>query len=98
MTSRSLTTSLISFVIWKSTPDSSSSPASSSPRGLASSDTMDIRRIWLLNRRRSEERSVGKECVSTCRSRWSTYHSKKKKKKTDDKTQTKNNKHNKKNN
>src|SRR3546814_11638956 len=23
---------------------------------------------------RSEERSVGKECVSTCRSRWSTYH------------------------
>src|SRR3546814_14857205 len=28
---------------------------------------------------RSEERSVGKECVSTCRSRWSPYHSKKKK-------------------
>src|SRR3546814_825090 len=28
--------------------------------------------------RRSEERRVGKECVSTCRSRWSTYHSKKK--------------------
>src|SRR3546814_18146507 len=27
--------------------------------------------------RRSEERRVGKECVSTCRSRWSTYHSKK---------------------
>src|SRR3546814_20606588 len=24
---------------------------------------------------RSEERSVGKECVSTCRSRWSPYHS-----------------------
>src|SRR3546814_4556008 len=23
---------------------------------------------------RSEERSVGKECVSTCRSRWSPYH------------------------
>src|SRR3546814_15285566 len=29
--------------------------------------------------RRSEERRVGKECVSTCRSRWSPYHSKKKK-------------------
>src|SRR3546814_15675604 len=28
---------------------------------------------------RSEERLVGKECVSTCRSRWSPYHSKKKK-------------------
>src|SRR3546814_16691310 len=23
---------------------------------------------------RSEERRVGKECVSTCRSRWSSYH------------------------
>src|SRR3546814_15336576 len=27
---------------------------------------------------RSEERRVGKECVSTCRSRWSQYHYKKK--------------------
>src|SRR3546814_13475687 len=27
-------------------------------------------------RRRSEERRVGKECVSTCRSRWSPYHEK----------------------
>src|SRR3546814_16596493 len=27
-----------------------------------------------LNGRRSEERRVGKECVSTCRSRWSPYH------------------------
>src|SRR3546814_17436367 len=26
---------------------------------------------------RSEERRVGKECVSTCRSRWSSYHLKK---------------------
>src|SRR3546814_11831292 len=31
---------------------------------------------------RSEERRVGKECVSTCRSRWSPYHYKKKKNKT----------------
>src|SRR3546814_11502495 len=36
--------------------------------------------IWLskaLHRdggERSEERRVGKECVSTCRSRWSPYH------------------------
>src|SRR3546814_14850144 len=29
----------------------------------------DIRRA-----KRSEERRVGKECVSTCRSRWSPYH------------------------
>src|SRR3546814_4774433 len=26
------------------------------------------------SRHRSEERRVGKECVSTCRSRWSPYH------------------------
>src|SRR3546814_14451825 len=32
--------------------------------------------IWLSVR--SEERRVGKECVSTCRSRWSPYHYKKK--------------------
>src|SRR3546814_19082491 len=31
--------------------------------------------------RRSEERRVGKECVSTGRSRWSPYHEKKKKNK-----------------
>src|SRR3546814_16876735 len=30
---------------------------------------------------RSEERRVGKECVSTCRSRWSTYHSENKQQK-----------------
>src|SRR3546814_16664475 len=28
--------------------------------------------------KRSEERRVGKECVSTCRSRWSPYHYRKK--------------------
>src|SRR3546814_7642045 len=27
-----------------------------------------------LVRQRSEERRVGKECVNTCRSRWSPYH------------------------
>src|SRR3546814_5298966 len=34
--------------------------------------------IWTLSAvhraERSEERRVGKECVSTCRSRWSPYH------------------------
>src|SRR3546814_20473280 len=33
------------------------------------------------SRERSEERRVGKECVSTCRSRWSPYHEKQKKRK-----------------
>src|SRR3546814_20177193 len=32
----------------------------------------------VLGRLRSEERRVGKECVSTCSSRWSPYHYKKK--------------------
>src|SRR3546814_15101439 len=32
---------------------------------------------------RSEERRVGKECVSTCRSRWSPYHKRKKRKSQD---------------
>src|SRR3546814_17175977 len=43
---------------------------------------------------RSEERRVGKECVSTCRSRWSPYHSKKnnKKRKTNNNAKTYNNK------
>src|SRR3546814_16923584 len=35
---------------------------------------------------RSDERRVGKECVSTCRSRWSPYHSKKKRQKQNENT------------
>src|SRR3546814_2140558 len=31
-------------------------------------------KLLIMNLRRSEERRVGKECVSTCRSRWSPYH------------------------
>src|SRR3546814_9503209 len=34
--------------------------------------------VCIMTTARSEERRVGKECVSTCRSRWSPYHSKKK--------------------
>src|SRR3546814_11039108 len=32
----------------------------------------------VIEKKRSEERRVGKECVSKCRSRWSPYHRKKK--------------------
>src|SRR3546814_7683705 len=32
------------------------------------------KRVDYSGRSRSEERRVGKECVSTCRSRWSPYH------------------------
>src|SRR3546814_1625652 len=41
--------------------------------------TISAQRAWLASHSlteysRSEERRVGKECVSTCRSRWSPYH------------------------
>src|SRR3546814_1422300 len=58
----------------------------------ATGDVSDPCRLWrvLANKisvvsalhelcQRSEERRVGKECVSTCRSRWSPYHYKTKK-------------------
>src|SRR3546814_16728499 len=32
------------------------------------------KRLLMQDGGRSEERRVGKECVSTCRSRWSPYH------------------------
>src|SRR3546814_20347815 len=38
---------------------------------------VEARRLWQAVGRRSEARRVGKECVSTCRSRWSPDHSKK---------------------
>src|SRR3546814_214607 len=36
--------------------------------------TGDEEAMAILVEARSEERRVGKECVSTCRSRWSPYH------------------------
>src|SRR3546814_14105818 len=45
--------------------------------------------IFRLQRRvRSDERRVGKECVSTCRSRWWQYYKKKKKINTDSNDET----------
>src|SRR3546814_13910722 len=35
---------------------------------------VDRLRLFAEKVMRSEERRVGKECVSTCRSRWSPYH------------------------
>src|SRR3546814_17159622 len=40
----------------------------------ASHNAMTLAFVTELFAGRSEERSVGKECVSTCRSRWSPYH------------------------
>src|SRR3546814_14997326 len=46
---------------------------------VASTDTGQLAHLLLPalawgEKDRSEERRVGKECVSTCRSRWSPYH------------------------
>src|SRR3546814_4877434 len=44
-------------------------------RAVAGRDHLDaLRRQTGRAQPRSEERRVGKECVSTCRSRWSPYH------------------------
>src|SRR3546814_10873510 len=37
-------------------------------------NTLDLKDSFGDGEFRSEERRVGKECVSTCRSRWSPYH------------------------
>src|SRR3546814_16001099 len=52
--------------------------ASGQPTGLhaIARDVTEARQFE--EHQRSEERRVGKECVSTCRSRWSPYHYKKK--------------------
>src|SRR3546814_16984312 len=46
------------------------------PLGWASPafDVLQLEDYAWVTEGRSEERRVGKECVSTCRSRWSTYH------------------------
>src|SRR3546814_10272250 len=40
----------------------------------ASNYEFDKKKSAYFTQNRSEERRVGKECVSTCRSRWSPYH------------------------
>src|SRR3546814_12779978 len=47
-------------------------------RGRHGGNLARYRRSAATSAPRSEERRVGKECVSTCRSRWSPYHKKKK--------------------
>src|SRR3546814_16721204 len=64
----------------------SSKPASSAPsissarkpeQSMKSSPSIAVPFSSTTASTRSEERRVGKECVSTCRSRWSPYHYKK---------------------
>src|SRR3546814_16205266 len=44
-----------------------------SKRGESNALPEDLNDNKIINKVRSEERRVGKECVSTCRSRWSPY-------------------------
>src|SRR3546814_14189863 len=48
-------------------------PMGSAPAGFAQL-AVGYRTRHSVSKERSEERRVGKECVSTCRSRWSPYH------------------------
>src|SRR3546814_7102538 len=62
---------------WSSDVCSSDLDRRSSPfRTRSRHDRYPVRQraVRTLSRLRSEERRVGKECVSTCRSRWSPYH------------------------
>src|SRR3546814_18769546 len=59
--------------LWRFTPPT---------RLIARAESIQPVLFLLHTTQRSEQRRVGKECVSTCRSRWSPYHYKKKKHKT----------------
>src|SRR3546814_21195285 len=45
-------------------------------------DKVEVINMRFIDDQRSDERRVGNECVSTCRPRWSPYHSIKKEKNT----------------
>src|SRR3546814_6999498 len=49
-------------------------PTRTSPHRYDGPPTTALRTPTCARWPRSEERRVGKECVSTCRSRWSPYH------------------------
>src|SRR3546814_15261097 len=48
------------------------------PTNFVPIEPIQVPKVKIFDGTRSEERRVGKECVSTCRSRWSPYHYKKK--------------------
>src|SRR3546814_2163892 len=59
---------------WSSDVCSSDLPAELVALFRAASRGRPVAPAARITTRRSEERRVGKECVSTCRSRWSPYH------------------------
>src|SRR3546814_13661680 len=65
---------VVSSILYEPVIATSSSKLEDIPPADATTGT-----LYLPAPSRSEERRVGNECVSTCRSRWSPYHEKKKK-------------------
>ena len=67
---------------WTHSWDMGSEPDSDEAWAKVRHDIANELRVWVdkaaagidFDPARSEERRVGKECVSTCRSRWSPYH------------------------
>src|SRR3546814_1763183 len=58
-----------------STKFSQRNPSADASGYWTTKETADIAKTLMCDSTgRSEERRVGKECVSTCRSRWSPYH------------------------
>src|SRR3546814_18766001 len=62
-------------------------PAPTPATPLSTFDHIVLRLCRRKQQSRSEERRVGKECVSTCRSQWSRHHENKKKNNTNEKRQ-----------
>src|SRR3546814_18078789 len=56
------------------TPQAAPLPSSSELPDLGPKFGKLLAETWITCFERSEESRVGKECVSTCRSRWSPYH------------------------
>src|SRR3546814_20607585 len=68
---RTAAESISSFAIPAPPPPESPRPVERAPDSKAGKAAPPNERAKAV---RSEERRVGKECVSTCRSRWSPYH------------------------
>src|SRR3546814_17015825 len=56
------------------TAETTPTPAESNDSPLLDTLNAEIKKMIDRGKERSEERRVGKECVSTCQSRWWTYH------------------------
>src|SRR3546814_15826612 len=60
--------------IGQTPPDGRSLADEARERARQERERAQTSRLFLGGGSRSDERRVGKECVSTCRSRWSPYH------------------------